>query len=217
MFTSTGFHTVHGSGIYEEIHLTKVNNDNKLITDSTAVNYVVTNYKKSFNLLIFTAGGHILLIRNIPIHYQEENILNTFLSEIYFTYNRNERFKETGALFAYGGLYPIIRVGASYTLLDRSFTDTSRTINWNEFSANIGASVPLTFTKGSYSQSVTGSATFNNRNVYYIGPQNHQTKTSNLIFADVSVSFTNQQIKALQNIYPKFGPNLCYYRHRFDC
>lgn len=213
MFTASGFHTVNGSGNYEEVQLADKKTDNKLITETPSHHYTITNYKKSFRLFNFHSWRPYISDPEYTYSLSGENILNTFLSEIYFTYNRNEKFKETGASFAYGGLFPVIRAGASY-IFDRSFTDTSNTITWNEFNTNIGVNVPLSFANGSFSQGLNASATFNNRNVNYTGASKSTFENKQFNFADLSLSFTNQQIKALQNIYPKIAQSISL-RHRF--
>jgi hypothetical protein len=212
MFTAAGFHTVNGSGKYEKIDLKDNEINNKLIIASN-VNYVTNNYKKTFKIFNFHSWRPYISDPEYTYSLSGENILNTFLSELYFTYNRNERFKETGASFAYGGWFPVIRAGASY-IFDRSFADTANTITWNEFNTNIGVSVPLSFTRGSYSQSFSAAATFNNRNVNYTGASKSRFENKQFNFADMSLSFTNQQLKALQNIYPKIAQSISL-RHRF--
>ncbi|MBO9573550.1 MAG: hypothetical protein J7497_15285, partial [Chitinophagaceae bacterium] len=173
----------------------------------------VTDYKKSFRLFNFHSWRPYISDPEYSYSLVGENILNTFLSELYFTYNNNERSKETGAAFAYGGLFPIMRAGASYTF-DRSFTDSANRITWNEFNSNIGLSVPLSFVKGLYSQNISGSATFNNRSVQYTGTSKDLYENKQFNIADFSFAFTNQRTKALQNIYPRLAQSISL-RHRF--
>src|SRR5690606_3022174 len=54
---------------------------------------------------------------------------------------------------------------------------------------------------------------FNNRNVNYTGASKSTFQNKQFNFGDLSLSFTNQQIKALQNIYPTIAQSISL-RHR---
>jgi hypothetical protein len=213
MFTAAGFHSITGSGSFTEFEPGKETGTNYGIVNTTGATYRVANYKKSSELLNFHSWRPYITDPEYSYSLIGENILNTFQSELYFTYNRNERFKETGASFAYGGWFPVIRGGASYTF-DRSFRDSSQMITWNEFNARFGASVPLSFTHGSFYQNLNFSSSFNSRQVYYTGASKSSFENKQFNFADLSLSFTNQQLKAVQNIYPRFAQSISA-RHRF--
>lgn len=211
MFTAAGFHSITGEGNYKETNIQDEKYNEGLINTSEP-GYPVSKYKKSFRLFNFHSWRPYIADPEYSYSLTGENILNTFQSEIYFTYNRNEQFKETGASFAYGGWFPVIRAGGSYTF-DRSFVDSSRVINWNELNARAGVSVPLTFNHGTFMQNLNFSGLLNRQQVYYTGIAKTLYENKNFNFADVSFSFTNQQIKALQNINPRFAQAVSL-RHR---
>lgn len=212
MFTAAGFHALTGKGSFEKVNTGEEKYNAGLInTDSS--NYSISKYKKSFKLFNFHSWRPYISDPEYSYSLIGENILNTFQSEIFFTYNRNERFKETGASFAYGGWFPIIRAGGSYTF-DRSFVDSSRVVTWNELNARAGISIPLSYSHGTFLQNLNFSGALNRQQVYYTGAAKNLYENKNFNFADLSFSFVNQQIKALQNINPRFAQTFSV-RHRF--
>ncbi len=208
-YTAAGWHTITGNGKLEKIilHTPTKFNLNNLITDSATGNYVISKYRKSHRLFNFHSWRPYIGDPEYSFSILGENILNTFLSDIYINYNRNERFKETGASFAYGGLFPIIRAGGSM-IFDRNHTDNERSISWNELSAYAGMNVPLNFTKGTFSQYLNPSLSINNRSIYYTGASKDSNDNKQFNFADLSLSFTNQQLRARQQINPGYAQSI---------
>ncbi|MBC7901890.1 MAG: hypothetical protein H7Y27_00645, partial [Gemmatimonadaceae bacterium] len=76
-----------------------------------------------------------------------ENVLNTLQSELSFTYNRTEQYKQFGFNTVYGGLFPYIRAGVDYTM-DRRARYRGNRIYFNELQMRGGLSVPLNLSKG---------------------------------------------------------------------
>ncbi len=175
-----------------------------LITDEKPVAQKIEKYSAAYRLFNFHSWRPYFNDPEYSYSIVSNNILNTLFTEIYFTYNRNEGYKESGALLSYAGFYPVITGGASYTF-DRSFTDTANTTTWNEFNARAGLSVPLQFTHGAFSQALNAGASFNTKQVYYTGSSRDRLDTKGFNYGDFSVSFTNQQQKARQNIYPRIA------------
>jgi hypothetical protein len=107
----------------------------------------------------------------------------------------------------------VISAGGSYTF-DRSFTDSSRTIKWNEFNALAGLSVPLSFAGGTFFQNLNLSGSFVTKQVYYTGSSKQEFNDKRFNYAEWSLSATNQQLRARQHIYPRFAQSMfARYRH----
>lgn len=223
-YTVAGFHLLEGkgkfiepgAGFYKKSTETIPVYDNMIDTALEKISseqLQAVKYAKTSGLFNFHSWRPYISDPEYSYSLIGENILNTFQSELFFTYNRNEKFKETGAAFAYGGLFPILRLGGSYTF-DRSISDSSVIYNWNESNISLGANIPLSFTTGTFSQSANFSASINSKQVYYTGIAKSVFTNKQFNYADISVSFTNQQTKALQNIYPRFAQTLSV-KHRF--
>lgn len=221
MFTAAGFKIFSGTGKFTAVNntsnilyqmlvpQTKVN----LVSAPSIINAPVEKYNSAFRLFNFHSWRPYFSDPEYSYSVIGNNILNTLQSEIYFTYNRNERFKETGASLSYAAWFPVLTGGASFTF-DRSFTDTARRNTWNEFNAKAGFNIPLHFTSGTFSQSLNAGASFNTKQVYYTGASKQQFDNKQFNYGEYFFSFTNQQLKARQNIHPRFAQAIsARYRH----
>ena len=222
-FTSAGFHLFSGPGKFREINNAKTENNFynlkklqqqiNLIADTTVDSRHVKKYSSTFHLFNFHSWRPYFSDPEYSYSLIGQNILNTFQTELYFTYNRNEKFKETGAIFSYGGLFPVISAGGAYTF-DRSFTDSANVTRWNEINALAGLNIPLSFTSGTYFQTLNLSGSFNTKQVYYTGSSKQDNNDKRFNYAEWSVIAGNQQLKARQNIFPRFAQSFfARYRH----
>lgn len=131
-----------------------------------------------------------------------QNILNTFQTEAFVSYNENEGFTKTGFNALWGKWFPWITMGTSYTS-DRNVLISNSRIYWNEWNANAGLRLPLNLTKGRTVQSLTLSSQYNLQQVYY----QNRPKENNIQFGYMDNqalwSISSQQAK--QHIFPRLG------------
>lgn len=214
-FTAAGFHLLHGSGTFKPTTPANLSTATilepvagmNLIHDTVPATRKVDNYRKEFKLFNFHSWRPYISDPDYSYSLVSENILNTLQSEIYFNYNRNENFKESGAALSYGAWFPVINAGGSFTL-DRSYTDTAQRIDWNEMNARLGLNVPLSFVNGAFTQNMNIAGTFNTKQVYYTRASKEAFDNKRFNYLDFIVSATNQQVKARQNIFPRFAQTL---------
>ncbi len=86
----------------------------------------VTKYPKAYHLFNFHSIIPNISDPDYVIAIEGENVLNTFQSQLSFTYNRNEQYKELGFDAIYGALFPFIKAGVDYTI-DRKGLSTKET------------------------------------------------------------------------------------------
>lgn len=135
-----------------------------------------------------------------------ENILNTFQSEIFGTYNRNEGYKEVGFDAVYGALFPYLSGGVNYTF-DRRSLYHGNNIYWNEMQIQGGFTVPLTLSSGrTFSYLSLGSNYVYNQSAYKGIYQSLGTQSYS--YLDNTIRFSSQNQKANQQIYPSFAQTL---------
>jgi hypothetical protein len=222
-FTAAGYHLFTGPGKFTEINtdnnennfyrLKKLQQPSNLISDTSLRSRLVKKYSASTGLFNFHSWRPYFSDPEYSYSLISQNTLNTLQTELYFTYNRNEKFKQTGAVFSYGGLYPVISAGGSFTF-DRSFTDSAKVTRWNEFTAIAGLSLPLSFNHGTFFQNLNVSGSFNTKQVYYTGNSKQDFTDKRFNYAEWSVSAGNQQLRARQHIYPRFAQSFfSRYRH----
>ncbi|MFN6375586.1 MAG: hypothetical protein ACK4YD_10490, partial [Chitinophagia bacterium] len=133
-----------------------------------------------------------------------ENILNTVQSQYSYTYNENEGSHRVGADFAVGVMYPWITGGASYTM-DRSYRDSSRSIQWNEWNGYTGLRLPLNFTFGKWYRNLDLSLRLNGVSLNYQNKNSVSPTDRFVSYLQQQVSWSMQTQQAVQQIYPRFA------------
>lgn len=133
-----------------------------------------------------------------------QNILNTFQSQLYYTYNENERSHAVGFSGTFGAWFPWVTGGASYTF-NRRASDDTRIIMWNELNGNIGLSVPLNFSKGRWYKNLTLASSFNVEKLDITGRYKDSIANALFNYLQFSVNWSSQTQKAVQHINPHYA------------
>jgi len=169
----------------------------------------ITKYSKAHGLFNF----HSLLPSfddpNYTFSLEGQNVLNTFQTSLLFNYNRDEGYKQFGAVGIYGGLYPYLIGAVNYTV-DRKgyYSKTNSNIYWNEIEGRIGGKVPFNYINGTHvtSYSLETDVVYN-RTTFQ---QAYRTLFADRAYTYLSntATFSNRVGQARQNIYPKFAQTL---------
>ena len=142
-----------------------------------------------------------------------ENVLNTFQSQLYYTYNRDENFSRVGYTGIYGGWYlqPFVDINQTWNRTIRLNADTS--LHWNESKLAAGLQLPLNFTGGKMYRNLTSSASYNYSNVQWTGFAKQYLSNSNFGYVQLQLKYSQYVQQAIQHIYPHFGQSfLLQYR-----
>ena len=167
----------------------------------------VTKYSKAYHLFNFHSIIPNLSDPNYEIAIEGQNVLNTFQSQLAFTYNRDEGYKQFGFDAVYGALFPYIKAGVDYTI-DRRGLYKGSNVYWNETDLHGGLQVPLNFSQGKNLTGLTfGSDLYFTQNSFQ-APYNTILKSRNYTYISNYVIFSNHIQQAKQNIYPRFGQSL---------
>jgi hypothetical protein len=196
-------------GSLSDMHISalKKNAASDLLASVKDSSLSVTKYSKAYHLFNFHSIIPNISDPDYVIAIVGENVLNTFQSQLSFTYNRNEQYKEIGFDAVYGALFPFIKAGVDYTIDRRGFYKGSNTY-WNETDLHGGLEVPLNFSRG---KNVTGldfgsDLYFSQTN--FQAPYNTIFQASNYTYISNYITFTNHIQQAKQNIYPRFGQSV---------
>jgi len=167
----------------------------------------VTKYLKSHHLINFHSLIPNFVDPNYTLSLAGENVLNTLQTQLSFTYNRDEGYKEFGFDAIYGALFPYISGGTDYFIGRRGYHN-GQNIYWNETDVHGGFELPLNLSSGknlTYLQAGT--------DVYYSGvnfqqPYRSQFADRSYTYLNYYLNFSNTIQQARQNIYPRFGEAL---------
>ncbi len=167
----------------------------------------ITKYRKSHHLFNFHSLIPNFNDPNYTLALEGENVLNTLQSELSFTYNRDEGYKQFGFDAVYGALFPYMSGGADYTI-DRRNYYKGNNIYWNETDLHAGLELPLNLSYGKNSTSLQAGS-----DIYYT--QSAFQQPYRAMFADQSYAYSNDYInfsnniqQARQNIFPRFGQTI---------
>jgi hypothetical protein len=183
----------------------------RLLDRITPGNYPATKYPLASHLLNFHSWRPYINDPDYQLSLVSDNILNTFETQIYGLYNRNEQFKQVGVTATYGGFYPYIDAGWNYTF-DRNALYRNQKVYWNESETRAGLSVPLNWTRGrSFTSLQFGSdIVYNQRN--FTGLYKDSFNSRGFAYVDPHVSFVHQSQQAQMQVAPRFAQvlNLSY-------
>jgi hypothetical protein len=169
----------------------------------------ITKYKKSHHLFNFHSLIPNFNDPNYTLSLAGENVLNTMQSQVSFTYNRDEGYKDFGFAAVYGALFPYINGGVDYYLDRRGFYN-GNSVYWNETDVYGGFEIPLNFSEGkNYTTLQAGS------DIYYTGvnfqsPYRSMFPNTSYAYLSNFLNFSNNIQQAKQNIYPRFGQTLAF-------
>ncbi|MGY4537237.1 hypothetical protein ACVW0P_001653 [Mucilaginibacter sp. UYNi724] len=223
-FTASGYHLQQANRA--DVGLSPVNNAQAFsalpdmnisaLKNDSAANFVasikpdllpVSNYSKLHGLFNFHSIFPSFDDPNYSIQLVGNNVLNTFDSQLTFSYNRDEGYKRIGYDAAYGAFFPYLLAGADYTFDRRGFYK-GNSIYYNETDIHGGLQVPLNFSAGKNSTSLSVSSSFYySRNTFQEAFRS-LFKDSYYTYLSNTLRFSNQTQRAKQNINPRFAQNI---------
>lgn len=169
----------------------------------------VTRYRKSYHLFNFHSLIPNFNDPNYTFSLAGENVLNTFQSNLSFTYNRDEGYKKLGFNAIYGALFPYISAGADYVFDRRSYYH-GKNIYWNETNVHGGLELPLNLSSGKHFTYLNiGSDLYYSSTAFQ---QNYGQQLSNYSYTYLNnyISFSNSIQQPKQNIYPRLAQSILF-------
>lgn len=169
--------------------------------------FLIIKYHKAFKLFNFHSIEPQASDPDYSLNLLSENILNTLQSQLSFTYDRAEKFKEISFSGTYGGLFPLLSAGVNYTF-DRSTLYHGNPVSFNEFEPFAGFNIPLNFSKNrSFILLNFGSQyVFNQSN--YKGAYKDTLGKISYGYSSNFLSFTHQIQQTIQQIFPQFAQTI---------
>ena len=174
------------------------------------LNYPVKPYASGTHLFHFHSWRPYINDPDYSFSLVGENVLNTFRSEIYVGYNRNEQYKKMGADLNYGALFPFFNAGVEYLIDRNAYFQNTNKIYWNELQTSAGFSVPLNFSRGNWLTNLESGASFTYHQNYFKGINKDSLYSRGFSSIDPYISFSNQLQQGKQQIYPSFAQILWF-------
>lgn len=137
-----------------------------------------------------------------------DNILNTFHSELAYTFNQNERSHRVGVAGTFGGTYlqPIFGWDQIWSRSGYYHTDTL--LHWNESNAYLGLQLPLNFSEGKLYRYFNLSSAYHFDQLNWTGLGKSIFKDQEFNTIQSRVDWLSQVQQAKQQILPHWGQRL---------
>ncbi|HXS56922.1 MAG TPA: hypothetical protein VN726_12415 [Hanamia sp.] len=188
--------------------ITTINNTNsnllEMVSDDS---FAIKKYSKSFRLFNFHSIEPAVNDPQYSISLISENILNTLQSEVSFTYDRSEKFRQIGFDATYAGWFPFLSAGVNY-LLDRNAFYRGNSVHFNQFQPYAGFNIPLNLSKGRSFTFLNFGSQFVYSQNDFLGKYRDSLKSGSYSFGSNFLSFSHQVQKAQQQIFPSFAQTL---------
>ncbi|MHB1922647.1 MAG: TolB-like translocation protein [Chitinophagaceae bacterium] len=170
--------------------------------------FTIEPYHQASKLIRIHSWEPDLNAPDYGVKFLSNNILNTMEGSADYTFNTNEHSHSFNLQGVYGGFYPYIQGGGSYTLNRNFVNGIGKRIYWNETNWNLGLTVPLNFSQGVFYRSFVLGTSYQNTSVYFQPGSKSQLKDFSIPSWEANVSLDNQRIKAYQNIFSHFAQGI---------
>ena len=184
-----------------------------LINDLPIQNFAATRYKKGTRVLNFHSWRPYYEDPVFTYTLYGQNILNTVQTELYYSYNQDERTNSVGLSATYGAFFPFLSAGTEYTF---KRTDTLNNLErqWNQLDTRIGLNIPLNFSGGRFFRSLNVGSNYVFRVENNTGATKDLFVENNFGYLSHFINYSQQVQMARQHIYPRLGYNFSLqYRH----
>jgi len=168
----------------------------------------VKKYKRSTKLLNFHSWRPYYEQPDFSFTIYGQNVLNTLQSELAYNFNENERSHKVSYDAIYGGTYIQPIAGISQTFDRNAFYRNDTSFFWNEFSARIGAQLPLNLSGGKQYRFLSLSTSYHLEDVKWTGIAAKLLQPLRFNYIQTRLSYSAQIQRAPQHIYPRFGQSL---------
>lgn len=199
-----------GEDALPDLYIPKALNqeNNSTLQNIPSRRFSIAGYRKSFNLLNFHSWRPYYDHPEFSFTVFGQNILNTFQTELSYTYNRNEGSNRVGASAIYGGWFIQPSIGANHTWNRTAVLNQDTTFLYNESNANVGLTLPLNFSGGKSYRWLTLNTSLNTQEVRLPDVAKTFFRENDFNYLQGQISYTSQIQKALQQIYPHWAQSI---------
>ncbi|MCX8019514.1 MAG: hypothetical protein N2747_03340 [Chitinophagaceae bacterium] len=167
-------------------------------------NFNTSPYAKSYRLINVHTWRPYFSESEVSFAFLSDNVLNTFQSQLYYTYDFNEISHTIGWSGIYGGFFPWISAGSEFSL-NRSEVIGSRFRIWNQWDKRVGVIIPLQYIKGQTYRNFSLSSAYVHRNEFNRGFFKDSLGNTHFGYLVHAFSLSRFVRPAVQHIYPRAG------------
>jgi len=170
-------------------------------------NFSVSNYKKGTKLLNLHSWRPYYSDPIFTYSIYGENVLNTLQTELFYSYNQNDKTNSVGLFSTYGAWFPWLTGGLEYTF-DNETPIGNRIRQWGQLDSRIGLSIPLSYASGQTYKNFSAGSYYVLRNEFNKNFFKDSLGNTSFSYLLHTLSWTQQVQRAVQHIYPRFAWSL---------
>ena len=182
--------------------------DQQLLVGLKDRSFEITSYSKSSKLVNFHSWRPMYEQPEYSFRLYGQNVLNTFQSDLAYTYNENEGSSKIGYDGIYGAHFLQTLFGMSHAWNRAAYLNKDSLLHWNETNTYLGIQLPLNFSGGQFYRYLTLSSTYHLDQVKWSGIGKTIMHDADINFISTSIRFSNQIQKAKQQIFPHWGQSI---------
>jgi hypothetical protein len=179
--------------------------DNSLLQSVSERDFKTSKYAKASGLFNFHSWNPDFSDPDYSFIVYGQNVLNTFQSQLYYTYNSDEHFHRVGYTGIYGGWYIQPFAGVNQTWNRSRVLNADSSLQWNETKVAAGLQLPLNFTGGKMYRSLHSSVGYNFVATQWQGIAKDLLQNSGFSYLQTRITYSQYIQQAIQHIYPRFG------------
>jgi len=182
--------------------------DQSLLSDTVDRNLTASKYASLNGLINFHSWRPMYSNPEYSFTLYSDNVLNSFHSELAYTYNENEGSHKLGVTGIYGGTYLQPVFGWDQIWSRSGYYKSDTLINWNESNAYFGLQLPLNFTSGKNYRLLTLSSTYHFEQINWTGLGKSLFNDQQFNAIQSRIDYLNQIQQSKQQIFPHWGQRL---------
>jgi hypothetical protein len=179
--------------------------DHQFLSTVQPRTFETKKYRKATGLINFHSWRPYYDDPEFSFTIYGQNVLNTFQSELAYTYNQNEGSSKVDYTGIYGATYLQPFFSVSQTWNRNTLYNPTTHVFWNEFNANAGLQLPFNFSGGKQYRYLTLSSSYNTSQVRWTGIAKNALLDYDINYLNTRLSYSSQIQKAVQHIYPHWG------------
>ena len=180
-----------------------------LFNSGDGSNHLTTNkYPSLKNLINLHSWRPMYSNPEYSFTFYSDNILNTFHSELAYTYNQNEGSSKLGVSGTYGGTFLQPLFGWDQFWGRSGYYHGDTLLHWNESNAYVGIQLPLNLSVGKAYRFLTISSTYHFDQLNWTGLGKSLFKDQQFNAIQSRIDYLSQVQQSSQQINPHWGQRL---------
>ncbi|HVZ96272.1 MAG TPA: hypothetical protein VG847_05310, partial [Chitinophagaceae bacterium] len=169
--------------------------------------FAVSKYNKGYRLFNFHSIEPQTNDPDYTLNLISENVLNTLVSQLSFTYNRAEKSKQIGFNGTYGAWFPMVSAGINYTF-DRKTFYHNNTVRFDEWEPYAGFNIPLNLSKNRTFTFIDFGSQYVYNQSEFKGLYKDSLGNISYSYSSNFFTFSHQTQTTVQRYYPEFAQTL---------